>query len=187
MVGIEYEILIAELKRHAQARAPITNADETVRDPWDTEWPNTEIDVADTMAKVKIPRETLGLRAEGMVPIGDAQHITREEYESKTNLLRGSAAGSSSSGDVTTKDAQDAIKACEPYKAFNLPTKEEREKAIETIREARLKQEVQSFGGAAGPMLMTWTMSTAWTLRLDFRTLKHSILTPVMTDQHGLN
>ena len=33
VAGIEYEIFIAELKRHAQARALITDADETVRDP----------------------------------------------------------------------------------------------------------------------------------------------------------
>ena len=42
VVGGEYDILIAELKKHAQARAPITDPNEVTRDPWDTEWPDTE-------------------------------------------------------------------------------------------------------------------------------------------------
>ena len=143
VIGVEYDILIEELKKHNQARAPVTNPDEVTRDPWDTEWPDTEVSVADTMAKVRVPREILELDASSMVPVGEGQHITRDEYVASRSLLKGSAAASSSTGEVATVDAEAAIRSYEPYKAHDLPSKEERQAAMEMTRKAREKQEAE--------------------------------------------
>ena len=139
VVGVEYDILVEELKKHNQARMPITNPDEVIRDPWDTEWPDTEVSVADTMAKVRVPREILELDASSMVPIGEGQHITRDEYVASRSL----PAASSSTGEVATADAEAAIRSYLPYRAHDLPSKEGRQAAMEMTRKAREKQEAE--------------------------------------------